>query len=139
MQPGIAEPAPSSLLSPAPHHEVPTSAVELSLYPALEAMLIPWLLCTFPASLDTQPYRNLLHSWQAGGLYSLTALHYLQEAQWQVLVLLLLKGLSLEKLPALQPAFESRDGVAAVQGTLEQLGTHLEELHALMDILLIAD
>ena len=81
----------------------------------------------------------MLQSWQAGGLFSLTALLCLQEAQWQILVLLLLKGLSLEKLPTLQPAFESREGVAAVQGTLAQLGTHLEEFHALMDILLIAD
>ena len=63
----------------------------------------------------------------------------MQEAQWQLLVLLLLKGLSLEAVPALQAAFESRYGVSAMQDTLLALGTRLDEFEALLEIILVAD
>ncbi|KAK9862260.1 hypothetical protein WJX84_003906 [Apatococcus fuscideae] len=91
------------------HIRIPRPALERSLYPALETLHFP------------------------DGLPSFT------EAQWQILVLLLLKGLSLEKLPVLRPTFESRDGVAAMQDTLSGLESHLEEFHALLDVLLVAD
>lgn len=56
-------------------------------------------------------------------------------AQWQVLAVLLLKALSLERCPALRPAFESREGIARLGRLLASLTFTSEEFYAALEVL----
>ena len=63
----------------------------------------------------------------------------LSDPQWQVLLLVLLKALSLERVPALRPAFEGREGVSRLSAGLQRLGCTLEAFGALLDVAVVAD
>lgn len=63
----------------------------------------------------------------------------LSDPQWQVLLLVLLKALSLERVPALRPAFEAREGIARLSQSLQRLGCTLEAFGALLDVAVVAD
>ena len=67
----------------------------------------------------------------ANGCYS-----GLQDAHWQILVLVLLKGLSLHRIPALQDTFESRDGLRLLSGLLQTQDFTSEMFDALLEELL---
>jgi hypothetical protein len=54
---------------------------------------------------------------------------------WEVAALACLKALSLQQTPALQPAFESRDGVTALSAALNQRGLSEEHFCSLLDVL----
>lgn len=56
-------------------------------------------------------------------------------AQWQVVAVLLLKALSLERCPGLRPAFESRDGIARLGRLLASLSFTSEEFYAALELL----
>lgn len=56
-------------------------------------------------------------------------------AQWQVVALLLLKALSLERCPGLREAFESREGIARVGRLLASLAFTSEEFYAVLELL----
>ena len=56
-------------------------------------------------------------------------------SQWQVVVVLLLKALSLERCPALRPSFETRDGIARLNRLLGTLSFTSEEFHAALELL----
>lgn len=60
----------------------------------------------------------------------------LQDAHWQILVLVLLKGLSLHRIPALQDTFESRRGLAALSKLLHAEDFTSEMFDALVEELL---
>jgi hypothetical protein len=62
-------------------------------------------------------------------------LHELQSAQWQVMIICLLKALSLERVPLLRPAFESRDGVARLNRTLGEHKFTIEEFYCVLELL----
>lgn len=55
--------------------------------------------------------------------------------QWQVVALLLLKALSLERCPSLRPAFETRDGIARLNQLLGRLAFTGEEYYAALELL----
>lgn len=63
----------------------------------------------------------------------------LSRPQWQVVVLVLLKAMSLERHPALRPAFERREGIARLSSCLRRLGCTLEAFGALLDVVVEAD
>lgn len=63
----------------------------------------------------------------------------LSDPQWQVILLVLLKALSLERVPALRPAFEEREGVARLSAALRGLGCTLEAFGALLDVAVVAE
>ena len=63
----------------------------------------------------------------------------LSDPQWQVILLVLLKALSLERVPALRPAFEERQGITRLSASLRRLGCTLEAFGALLDIVVVAD
>ena len=56
-------------------------------------------------------------------------------SQWQVVVSLLLKALSLERCPALRPCFETRDGIARLNRLLGTLSFTSEEFYAALELL----
>lgn len=58
-----------------------------------------------------------------------------QATQWQVVALLLLKALSLERCPSLRPAFETRDGIARLNQLLGRLAFTGEEYYAALELL----
>ena len=60
----------------------------------------------------------------------------LQDGHWQILVLVLLKGLSLHRIPALQDTFESRGGLAALSKLLQAQDFTSEMFDALLEELL---
>jgi hypothetical protein len=62
-----------------------------------------------------------------------------QDHEWQLLTLALLKALSLQRLPALQPSFEGRVSVQGINNYLRRLQFSLEEFEALLEALLPAD
>ena len=49
------------------------------------------------------------------------------------------QGLSLERVPALRPAFEEREGVARLSAALRGLGCTLEAFGALLDVAVVAE
>lgn len=55
--------------------------------------------------------------------------------QWQVVVVLLLKALSLERCPPLRPAFETREGIGRVNQLLARLRFTSEEFYAALELL----
>lgn len=60
----------------------------------------------------------------------------LQDGHWQILVIVLLKGLSLHRIPALQDTFESRRGLAALSKLLQAQDFTSEMFDALLEELL---
>lgn len=58
-----------------------------------------------------------------------------QVSQWQVVVILLLKALSLERCPALRPSFETRDGITRLNRLLGSLSFTSEEFYAALELL----
>jgi len=63
----------------------------------------------------------------------------LQVGQWQVVAILFLKALSLERCPALREAFETRDSISRMNRLLGALSFTSEELYALLELLCPAD
>lgn len=63
----------------------------------------------------------------------------LQSTQWQVVALLLLKALSLERCPPLRPAFETRDGIGRLNQLLGRLAFTSEEFYAALELLCPVD
>ena len=59
----------------------------------------------------------------------------LQAPQWQVLVVLLLKALSLERCPPLRPHFETREGISRLGRLLAGLSFTSEEFYAALELL----
>ncbi len=57
----------------------------------------------------------------------------------QVVLLVLLKALSLERVPALRPAFESREGIARLNKVLTSHAFTVEEFYAVLDLLVGVD
>ena len=60
-------------------------------------------------------------------------------AQWQVVVLVLLKALSMGRGPGLRPWFESREGIRRVNKELALHSFTIEEFSALLELLLVED
>lgn len=56
-------------------------------------------------------------------------------AQWQVVDVLLLKALSLERCPPLRPSFETREGIARLNRLLASLAFTSEEFYAALELL----
>jgi hypothetical protein len=63
----------------------------------------------------------------------------LQPTQWQVVSLLLLKALSLERCPALRPAFETRQGIERLGRLLGTLSFTIDEFYAQLELLCPAE
>ena len=59
----------------------------------------------------------------------------MQVPQWQVVALLFLKALSLERCPALRPAFETRDGIARFNQLLASLSFTADEFWVALEVL----
>ena len=59
-----------------------------------------------------------------------------QDTQWQIVVLELMKALSLRRIPALQDTLESRQGLAALDKLLKSQEFRSEMFDALLDVLL---
>jgi hypothetical protein len=59
--------------------------------------------------------------------------------QWQVVVVLLLKALSMERLPALRESFETREGVRRLGAALGELAFTAEEFYAALELLCEAE
>jgi hypothetical protein len=64
------------------------------------------------------------------------ALPAFSTTQWQLALVVLLKALSMERLPALRPAFESRVGVARWNAELTAARFTVEEFAAVLELLL---
>ena len=60
----------------------------------------------------------------------------MQDTQWQVVVLVLMKALSLHRIPALQEALESRHCLAALDKLLKSQEFSTEMFDALLEVLL---
>jgi hypothetical protein len=60
----------------------------------------------------------------------------LQEREWQLLTLALLRALAIERLPALQEQFDGRRGVRSLNELLADAGLTVEEFDALLEVLL---
>lgn len=60
----------------------------------------------------------------------------LQDSQWQVFVLVLMKGLSIKRVFALQDTFESRNGLTALKCLLDALSFTDEMFDALLEVLM---
>ncbi|EFN52325.1 hypothetical protein CHLNCDRAFT_139124 [Chlorella variabilis] len=56
-------------------------------------------------------------------------------SQWQVVAVLFLKALSLERCPALREAFETRDGITRLNRLLASLSFTSEEFYAILELL----
>ena len=59
-----------------------------------------------------------------------------QDVHWQILMLVLLKALSLQRLPALQATFESRQGLGALDKLLLAQDFTSEMFDALLEVLM---
>jgi hypothetical protein len=62
-----------------------------------------------------------------------------QASQWQVVVALMLKALSLERCPVLRPAFETREGIGRLGRLLASLSFTSEEFYAALELLCPVD
>ena len=60
----------------------------------------------------------------------------LQDCQWQVLVMVLMKGLSLKRVFSLQDTFESRSGLTALKTILDGQEFTEEMFDALLEVLM---
>lgn len=60
-------------------------------------------------------------------------------SQWQVVAVLLLKALSLERCPALREAFETREGIGRLNQLLARLSFTSEEFYAALELLCPVD
>ena len=60
----------------------------------------------------------------------------MQDPQWQILVLVLVKGLSLKRVFSLQDTFESRRGLTALKHLLDAQDFTDEMFDALLDVLM---
>lgn len=65
-----------------------------------------------------------------------TLLLSLQDCHWQVLVLVLMKGLSIKRVFSLQDTFESRSGLTALKTILDGQGFTDEMFDALLEVLM---
>eukprot|EP00887_Chlorella_sp_A99_P003333 scaffold26.g3333.t1 len=63
----------------------------------------------------------------------------LKGPQWQVAVVVLLKALSLERVPSLREAFESRDGLCRLSQLLGSLSFTMDEFYAVLELLALPD
>lgn len=59
---------------------------------------------------------------------------FMQNGDWQMLTLVLLKALSLQQLPALQEMFDSRVGAQNLSACLAGIGYSIEEFWTLLDL-----
>jgi hypothetical protein len=59
----------------------------------------------------------------------------LQATQWQLVAIILLKALSLERAPALREAFETREGIHRLNKALAGLSFTVEEFCAVLELL----
>ena len=62
-----------------------------------------------------------------------------QVGQWQVVVILLLKALSLERCPPLRQAYETREGIGRLNRLLGSLSFTSEEFYAALELLCPAE
>jgi len=60
----------------------------------------------------------------------------MQEREWRLMTLALLRVLSIERLPALQEHFDGRVGALRVSSMLSDAGCSPEEFDALLEVLL---
>ena len=58
-----------------------------------------------------------------------------QSAQWQTVLLVFLKALSLRRAPFLQPAFETREGIGRFNQALATRRFTVEEFYAVLELL----
>ncbi|KAL4539560.1 hypothetical protein Ndes2437B_g02073 [Nannochloris sp. 'desiccata'] len=72
-------------------------------------------------------------------LQLVSALPAFMSSQWQLVVMMFLKALSMEHVPGLRPAFETREGVHRVNKILTANGFTIEEFVAVLEILLESD
>jgi hypothetical protein len=59
-----------------------------------------------------------------------------QEREWQLLTLALLRALAIERLPGLREQFDGRRGVRSLNEMLADAGSTVEEFDALLEVLL---
>lgn len=59
-----------------------------------------------------------------------------QDPHWQILVLVLMKALSLQRMSGLQDTFESRNGLAALTSLLQAQDFTSEMFDALLEVLM---
>lgn len=64
------------------------------------------------------------------------ALPAFKSSQWQLVAIIFLKALSMERLPGLRPAFETREGVRRVNKALTANSFTIEEFAAVLEVLL---
>ena len=62
-----------------------------------------------------------------------------QVGQWQVVVILLLKALSLERCPPLRQAYETREGIGRLNRLLGSLSFTSEEFYAALELICPAE
>ena len=63
----------------------------------------------------------------------------MQDHEWQLVILVLLKALSMERLPALKPSLEGRAGVQNITSFLSRFSYTLEEFDALLETIMPVD
>ncbi|DBA66827.1 TPA: hypothetical protein ACH3X2_001963 [Trebouxia sp. C0005] len=69
-------------------------------------------------------------------MYFPTPIPAIKDTQWQIVVLVLMKALSLHRIPALQDILESRHGLAALDKLLKSQEFSSEMFDALLEVLL---
>lgn len=69
-------------------------------------------------------------------MLTLTLSCTVQEREWQLLTLALLRALAIERLPSLQEQFDGRRGVRSLNEMLADAGSTVEEFDALLEVLL---
>ncbi|PSC70503.1 hypothetical protein C2E20_5962 [Micractinium conductrix] len=125
----LASPPSAELVPPAPPSPEVLATLgrflAMALPPVLEA-----LQCVAPRSEVERVVHELLRSMRVVG-----PLPAFKATQWQVVIVLLLKALSLERCPPLRPSFETREGIGRVNRLLASLSFTSEEFYAALELL----
>lgn len=62
-----------------------------------------------------------------------------QTGQWQLLLIILLKALSMQRAPFLRPAFESREGISRLNAALANRLFTIEEFYAVLELVVVEE
>jgi len=121
------------------------STIPSSSVPEIETALSRFIAFALPAVMEKlaigmpkgEVERNLMELIKTMQLVS--ALPAFMSSQWQLVVMMFLKALSMERVPGLRPAFETREGVHRVNQILAANSFTIEEFVAVLEILLESD
>ncbi|KAL6782355.1 hypothetical protein ACKKBG_A06480 [Auxenochlorella protothecoides x Auxenochlorella symbiontica] len=67
------------------------------------------------------------------------ALPSFKTGQWQLLLIILLKALSMQRAPFLRPAFESREGISRLNAALANRLFTIEEFYAVLELVVVEE